>query len=96
MNGLHVDICVLRIGAVQVERVYIFVQRKFVWEKIKMSVTSAHIECATIKRYHSIELADSFLLKYRYWTFTKITASALFMKEVLNIWHHYLLYTVSI
>ena len=78
LNGLHADICVLRIGAVQAERVYIFVQWKFVREKkIKLSVTSAYIECATGKRYHSIELADSFLLKYRYWTFAKITASAL-------------------
>ena len=42
-----------------------------------MSVTSAYIECATGKRYHSIELADSFLLKYRYWTFAKITARRL-------------------
>jgi len=42
--------------------------------KIKLSITSAYIECATGKRYHSIELADSFLLKY---TFAKITASAL-------------------
>ena len=41
----------------------------------KMSVTSAYIECATGKRYHSIELANSFLLKYRYWAFAKITAS---------------------
>ena len=73
----HADICVLQIGAVQVERGYVFVQWKFVWEKIKMSVTSAYIERATGKRYHSIELADSFLLKYRYWTFAKITASAL-------------------
>ena len=39
-----------------------------------MSVTSAYIECATGKRYHSIELADSFLLKY---LFAKITASAI-------------------
>ena len=54
--------------------VYIFVQWKLVWKKIKLSVTSAYIECATGKRYHSIELADSFLLKYRYWTFAKITA----------------------
>ena len=60
------------------EHIYIFVRWKFVWEKkMKMSVTSAYIECATEKRYHSIELADSFLLKYRYWTFTKITASTL-------------------
>ena len=43
-------------------------------KKIKMSVTSAYIECATGKRYHSIELANSFLLKYR---FAKITASTL-------------------
>ena len=46
-------------------------------KRIKLSVTSEYIECATGKRYHSIELADSFLLKYRYWTFAKITASAL-------------------
>ena len=66
LNGLHADICVLRIGAVQAKRVYIFVQWKFVWKKIKMNVTSAYIElCVTGKRYHSIELADSFLLKYR-------------------------------
>ena len=76
MNGLHANICVLQIGAVQSERVYISVQWKFVWEKIKMSVTSAYFECATGNRYHRIELADRFLLKYRYWTFTKITASA--------------------
>ena len=76
MNGLHANICVLRIGAVQAERVYIFVQRKFVREKIKMSVTSAYIECATGNWYHQTELTDSFLLKYRYWMFTKITASA--------------------
>ena len=76
LNGLHADICVLRIGAVQAERAYIFLQWKFVWEKIKTSVTSTYIECATGKWYHSIELTNSFLLKYRYWTFTKITASA--------------------
>ena len=35
LNGLHADICFLQIGAVQAERVYIFVQRKFVWEKLK-------------------------------------------------------------
>ena len=76
MNGLHANICVLQIGPLQSERVYISVEWKFVWEKIKMSVTSAYFECATGNRYHRIELADSFLLKYRYWTFTKITASA--------------------
>ena len=75
--GLRADICVLRIGGVQAERVYIFVQWKFVWVKIKMNVTSAYIECATGKWYRSIELDDSFLLKYRHWTFAKITASAL-------------------
>ena len=58
LDGLHTDICVLRIGAVQAERGYVFVQWKFVWEKIEMSVTSAYIEFATGKRYHSIELAD--------------------------------------
>ena len=49
MNGLHVNIYALRIGTVQL-RVYIFVQWKFVWEK-------------TGKWYHSIELAESFLLQ---------------------------------
>jgi len=65
-----------------VERVYISVQWKFVWEKIKISVTSAYIECVTGKRYHSIhvELTNSFLLKYRYWAFAKITASTLWKK----------------
>ena len=51
--------------------VYIFVQWKFVWEKIKTSVTSAYIACATGKWYHSIELAEKFLLKHRYWTFAR-------------------------
>ena len=49
LDGLHTDICVLRIGAVQAERGYVFVQWKFVWEKIEMSVTCAYIECATGK-----------------------------------------------
>ena len=80
MTDLHADISVLRIGAVQAERVYLFVQWKLVWEKSIMSVTSTYIESATGKRYHSIELADSFLLKYRYWTFAKITATALWKK----------------
>ena len=62
---------VLRIGAVQAEWVYNSVQWMFVWEKIKMSISSAYIECATGKRYHSIELANSFLLKYRYWALQK-------------------------
>ena len=30
LTGLHADICVLQIGAVQAERIYIFVQWKFV------------------------------------------------------------------
>ena len=62
LNDLHADICFLRIGAVEVERVYIFVQWKFVWEKIKTTVTSTHIACASGKWYHSIELAESFRL----------------------------------
>ena len=40
--------------------------------KIKMSVTSAYIACATGKRYHSVEVTDSFLLKYRYWTLQRL------------------------
>ena len=60
LNGLHTDICVLWISAVQAERVF-FVQWKFVLEKMKMSITSAYIECATGKWYHLIELANSFL-----------------------------------
>ena len=43
MNGLHADNCVLQIGAVQAERVYIYVQWKFVWEKLKMSVLNFRI-----------------------------------------------------
>ena len=76
LNGFHADICVLRIDAVQAERVYFFFNESLYGKKIKMRVTSAYIECATGKRYHWIELADSFLLKYRNWTFAKITASA--------------------
>ena len=33
-----------------------------------------YIECATGNLHHRIELTDSFLLKYRDWTFTKIIA----------------------
>ena len=47
MNGLHANICVLRIGAVQAEYVYIFVQWKFVWEKIKISTLNAQLETGT-------------------------------------------------
>ena len=50
LTGLHADICVLQIGAVQAERIYISLYR----EKIKTSVTSAYIACATGKWYHSI------------------------------------------
>ena len=66
VSSLHADICVLRIGAVHAERVYICVQWKFALEKIKTSVTSAYIACATGKWYHSMELVESFLLMYRY------------------------------
>ena len=34
MNGLHADICVLQISAVQAERVYIFVQWSLYEKKI--------------------------------------------------------------
>ena len=59
-----------------------------------MSVTSAYIECATGKRYHSIELANSFRLKYRYWTLAKITASALWKK--FSVRHRYYCYLMSL
>ena len=88
LNGLHADISVLRIGAVQAERVYISVQWKFVWEEIKMSVTSVYIEFATGKRYHSIELANSFLLKYTDIELWQKSQLALY-KEVLNVQHRY-------
>ena len=70
MNGLHANICVLWIGAVQAKRVTFLFNGSLYGKKIKMSVTSAYIECATGNWYHRIELTDSFLLKYRYWTFT--------------------------
>ena len=47
MNGLHANICVLRIGAVQAECIYIFVQWKFVWEKNEMSTLNAQLETGT-------------------------------------------------
>ena len=49
LNDLHENICVFRVGAVQAERLRIFVQLKFVWEKIKMGVTYAHIGRSTGK-----------------------------------------------
>ena len=39
LNDLHKNICVFRVGAVQAERLRIYVHLKFVWEKIKMGVT---------------------------------------------------------
>ena len=66
LNGLHADISVLQIGAVQAEARLHFCSMEVDMGKIKMSVTSAYIECTTGKRYHSIELTNSFLLKYRY------------------------------
>jgi len=46
LTGLHADICVLQIeiGAVQAERIYIFVQWKFVWEKIKTIPHTLHAQ----------------------------------------------------
>ena len=49
MNALHENICVFRVGSVQAERLRIFVQLRFVWEKIKIGVTYAHIERSTGK-----------------------------------------------
>ena len=50
-------------------------------KKIKMSVTSIIIHSMhNWKWYHSIDLAKSFLLKYRCWTFTKVTANT-FMRS---------------
>ena len=66
LNGLYANIFTFRVGAVKTERLRIFVQLKFVWEKIKMGVTYAHIERATGKWYRSIELTESFVLVYRY------------------------------
>ncbi len=46
LTGVHADICVLQIeiGAVQAERIYIFVQWKFVWEKIKTIPHTLHAQ----------------------------------------------------
>ena len=44
LNSLHADICVLRIGAAQAERVYIFRQWKFVWEKNYIAHVHAQLE----------------------------------------------------
>ena len=47
----------------------IFVQLKFVWEKLKMQVTSASADFATTNSDRSTELIESFLLVYRYLDF---------------------------
>ena len=47
----------------------IFVQLKFVWEKLKMQVTSASADFATANGDRSTELIESFLLVYRYLDF---------------------------
>ena len=49
LNGLHANIFTFRVGTVQTERLRIFVQLKFVWKKMKMGVTYAHIGRATGK-----------------------------------------------
>ena len=49
LNALHASICTFPVGAVQAKRLRIFVQLKFVWEKMKMGVTYVHIEHATGK-----------------------------------------------
>ena len=60
LNGLHADILVLRIGAVQAERVYIFVHRSLYGKKHCMR------NWKVVYSIEPIELAKSFLLKYRY------------------------------
>ena len=82
LNGLHADICILRIGTVQAECLCIFVQWKFVG-KIIMSVPSAYIECIN-GSYYLIQLTKSFLLEYRYWTFAKTSASTLWKKFLMS------------
>ena len=47
----------------------IFVQLKFVWENLKMQVTSASADFATTNGDRSTELIESFLLVYRYLDF---------------------------
>ena len=49
LNGLHGNICTFRVSSVRTERLCIFVQLKFVWEKMKMGENYAHIELATGK-----------------------------------------------
>ena len=47
----------------------IFVQLKFVWEKLKMQVTSASADFAMTNGDRSTDLTESFLLVYRYLDF---------------------------
>ena len=47
----------------------IFFQLKFVWEKLKMQVTSVSADFATTNGDRSTELIESFLLVYRYLDF---------------------------
>ena len=49
LNGLYANICTFRVGAVQTECLYTYIQSKFVWEKMKIGITYAHIERATGK-----------------------------------------------
>ena len=57
---------------------------------IKMSVTSTIIHWMhNWKLYHSIDLAKSFLLNCRCWTFTKVTTNT-FMRSSERLAHHYL------
>ena len=61
-------------------RTFAFLFSEQLYGKFQMSITFAYTECATRKWSLSIELAESFLLKYRYWTFANTTASALWKK----------------
>ena len=60
MSGPHADICILCIGAVQPECLCLF-SMEVCTGKIKMTVTSTYIECASGKLCHLIELGESFL-----------------------------------
>ena len=79
---VHADIRLLvSYESVQYKRnMFTFLFNGSLYGKKKKKLTCAYIECTTGKWYHSIELADSFLLKYRYWTFAKITASTFWKK----------------
>ena len=54
LNGVHADTCFLRIGAVHVYKWSAFTvlfNGSLYGKKIKLSVTSAYIECLTGKLY---------------------------------------------